>query len=553
MKTHLFNPALLLAAALSSGLAFNSTAVHAIDYSDSTYQSNEHQPYNHQSKKQNSTNSDEQALLSKAQLAQLLAPIALYPDSLLSHILIAASYPLEVIEAYRWRELQGDVSTQTLSERASQQDWDASVIALVPFETVLEQMNKDLTWLRQLGDAFLAQEQDVLDSIQSLRLQAQEAGSLDAIDKVDVEYEQEKIVIVSREPEVVYVPYYDTRVVYGDWRWRHYPPVYWRHRYKFHRHHHDYWPITWHRGVHIGVGFFFSAFHWHNGYVVINHRRNFHNHYRHYYRKRHHILYSGYSKRWHHKPYHRRNVAYRTAVVKEKYRSQYPHKRNHAVRYVGKSSTSGKRGIKNHKHNALQHNYKRKHDTFKRVKGDLNKRSSSASNTSVIKTRAPKQYQRNSAKLLHKQDRQSAKRDNFKRNQSNRYTTSSKAGIKRVQAKPAQVNSRSRQQSASRSTKKYFASANNKKKPVANINSQLRHQAAGHANKKYQKASKNSGYKNSAYKNGTYKNVSQSRKSYNKSANKPAKNYARSNYKKRNHTSSRQSASRSQSRKQRQH
>ena len=419
MKSHLINPALLLTATLASGLLFTSTAVSAIDYSGNQSQ------LKSQLSEQNTT-IDDDAQLSQAQLAQLLAPIALYPDSLLSHILIAASYPLEVVEAYRWREQQGNVSKTVLIDRAAKQEWDASVIALVPFKTVLTQMNKDLTWLRKLGDAFLAQEQEVLDSIQSLRLQAQEAGNLDSIDKVDIEYERDKIIIVSRKPEVVYVPYYDTRVVYGDWRWRHYPPVYWRHYDKYYHSHRNDWPITWHTGVHLGVGFFFSAFHWHNGYVVINHRKNFHNHYRHYNRKRHHILYSGYSKRWHHKPYHRRNVAYRTAVIKEKYRRQHSTKR-----YLAVSKAS--------RHNASQNNYQRKNGTFERVKGQLNSR--------------------NSAKLLNKPNRQP--------------TNVHSAKVKSAKVKSAQVKS-----VKLGSPKKRYANANNKKKPTANLKHQVRHQTS---------------------------------------------------------------------------
>ena len=514
MKTHLFSPVLIASTLLAASSIVVSYSANAIDYSDTTYHSSDSQQ----------ANEAEQALLSEGQLAQLLAPIALYPDSLLSHILIAASYPLEVIEAYRWRELQGNISDSKLAKRLEQQDWDASVKAIVPFETVLEQMNKDLGWLRQLGDAFLAQEQDVLDSIQALRLQAKEAGSLNTIDKIDVEYEQEKIVIVSREPEVVYVPYYDTRVVYGHWRWHHYPPAYWRHRYAFHTGYHDYGLISWHRGIHIGVGFFFSAFHWNNGYVIVNHRRGFHNHYRYHTRKRHHILYSGYSKRWQHKPYHRRNVAYRTALVKEKYRSQYPHKRNHAVRYANKVGTGKITRDKAVKHSAKYHHFKRPESSFKRVKGQLNQHNTQ------------KKYTRNSTKRV--------------------YNPSDKGASDKARKLDAQAHKREGlQRYASAPSKKHYASTNNKRKPAANINSQLRakssksnkshkvYKATGSTKDKYQRVSKSSHVK------ATHKSVKvthkqrNQRKSYSKSVNRSAKNsvkrqhksYARNNRQQRKH------------------
>ncbi len=261
----------------------------------------------------------------QGELAQMLAPIALYPDTLLTHILIASSYPLEVVEAYRWQKDNQSLSEQTFNNKLDRQNWDASVKALVPFERVLKQMQDDLTWMRNLGDAFLGQEQSVLDTIQELRQQAYNSGSLDDLENAKVEYDNEKIVIVPSSPKVIYVPYYDTREVYGYWRWHHYPPRYWHWDRYYYNH-----PVAWHAGVHIGVSFFFSAFHWHHGYVVVNHHKV------HHHRKRHHIIRSGYSKRWHHKPTHRKNVAYRTATVKEKYK----YKSSHSVRYNKQRNTA---------------------------------------------------------------------------------------------------------------------------------------------------------------------------------------------------------------------
>ena len=110
--------------------------------------------------------------LHQAKLDQMLAPIALYPDSLLSHILIAATYPLEVVQAARWREEHDNLSEQQALDLAQEQDWDPSVIALTPFTELLARMSKDLVWLQSLGDAFLANEAQVLTSVQTLRSRA---------------------------------------------------------------------------------------------------------------------------------------------------------------------------------------------------------------------------------------------------------------------------------------------------------------------------------------------------------------------------------------------
>jgi len=165
---------------------------------------------------------------SEAQLAQMLAPIALYPDSLLTHILIASTYPIEIIEAHRWLKKNKRLSANKASLSVKDFDWDASVKALVPFERILSRLSEDLTWTQQLGDAFLQDESRLLESIQVLRRQAELAGNLDKMDNMDVSYEDSNIVIEPIEREIVYVPYYDTRMVYGTWHAVSYPPVYWK-------------------------------------------------------------------------------------------------------------------------------------------------------------------------------------------------------------------------------------------------------------------------------------------------------------------------------------
>ncbi|HLJ62982.1 MAG TPA: DUF3300 domain-containing protein, partial [Stellaceae bacterium] len=162
------------------------------------------------------------------QLDQLLAPVALYPDPLLTQILAASTYPLEVVEAARWlgdpnnAQLRGDALTAALAA----QDWDPSVKSLIPFPQTIQMMNKDLGWMQRVGNAFLAQQADVMDSVQRLRHQAQAAGALASTPQQTVTAAGPAIVIAPANPEIVYVPVYDPRLVYGPWAYPAYPPVY---------------------------------------------------------------------------------------------------------------------------------------------------------------------------------------------------------------------------------------------------------------------------------------------------------------------------------------
>jgi hypothetical protein len=263
-----------------------------------------------------STAEQEAETFSDAELAQMLAPIALYPDSLLTHILIASTYPIEVIEAHRWLKKNDGLNKKKREKLLDDLDWDASVKALIPFERVLSRLSEDLSWTQSLGDAFLQDESRLLSSIQALRKKAKLAGSLSKMDNMDIDDEDNNISIISREKEVVYVPYYDSRIVYGAWFWPAYPPVYWHPRSSvFVSLSH---PFHWHTGVHITFNYFFSAFHWHNRHVVIHNPRS--RHYRYYHqRPRRLVANGGYAKRWSHKPAHRKGVAYRTKRTSEKY------------------------------------------------------------------------------------------------------------------------------------------------------------------------------------------------------------------------------------------
>lgn len=169
------------------------------------------------------------AVLTDAQLDQLLAPIALYPDPLLGHVLMASTYPGEVIDAARWasnranRRLKGAALVNALKRR----QWDPSVMALVPFRGVLEAMGANLGWTEQLGNAFLAQQADVMASVQRLRRQALEAGTLKTSPECHciVETAGDRIAIRPTYPEVVYVPFCDPPRAYGRWRYPDHPPM----------------------------------------------------------------------------------------------------------------------------------------------------------------------------------------------------------------------------------------------------------------------------------------------------------------------------------------
>jgi hypothetical protein len=162
------------------------------------------------------------------QLDQLLAPIALYPDPLLAQILMASTYPLELVLAARWIQdpnnaaLRGD----QLNAALQQQDWDPSVKSLVPFPQIVQMMNSKLDWTQALGNAFLAQQADVMDSVQRLRAQAQAAGTLRSTQQETVSAQGQTIAIEPANPQLVYVPYYDPNSVYGTWGYPDYPPVY---------------------------------------------------------------------------------------------------------------------------------------------------------------------------------------------------------------------------------------------------------------------------------------------------------------------------------------
>ncbi|TPH15846.1 DUF3300 domain-containing protein [Litorilituus lipolyticus] len=351
--------------------------------------------------------------IEQGELAQLLAPIALYPDTLLTHILIASTYPLEVVHANRWLSNHSEYSQKKISNKLKNKEWDESVKVLVSFPSVLKRLNDDLTWTQKIGDAFLLDEARVLDSIQQLRRQARASGSLDNMSNMTVSYDQNNIVIEPVEQKVIYVPYYDTRIVYGHWGWAHYPPIYWHipsHIYVRHYSYSRYRPFYWHKAVHISAHFYFGAFHWHKKHVVITpYPKRIH--YPDYSRVK--VVKSSGSKRWHHKPSHRRGVKYAHSSVKHKYhpRSRITKVRPHHGHIKAKLNKPHK-GLNKTVHNTKKENlankkkvkYSRAHKqhTKKQVKYITQKKEMVAQN----KQKKTKQFQQ---RTIHKPNHTASK------------------------------------------------------------------------------------------------------------------------------------------------
>jgi len=207
------------------------------------------------------------------QLQQLVAPIALYPDSLVAQILAASTFPEQIVEADRWVQAHPDLKGDALGQAVDQQPWDPSVKALAAFPSVLGNMDKNLSWTSSLGDAYYNQQQDLMDAVQAMRQRAQGAGSLKTTEQQTVTTQGSTIIVQPANPDVVYVPAYDPWLVYGG------PIVAWPGWYPY--------PGTWYGGPYLsfgagfGIGFFGGfgwgwphwGFDWHNRIVMYNHAR----------------------------------------------------------------------------------------------------------------------------------------------------------------------------------------------------------------------------------------------------------------------------------------
>ena len=209
------------------------------------------------------------------QLQQLVAPIALYPDSLVAQILAASTFPEQIVLADRWVQAHSDLKGEALGQAVDQQPWDPSIKALAAFPTVLGNMDKNLSWTSSLGDAYYNQQPEVMNAVQVMRQRAQAAGNLNTTPQQSVATQDSSIVIEPASPDVVYVPAYDPWLVYGDpvpaWPyWYPYPGIWYAGPY-----------LSW--GIGFGIGFFGGfgwgwghwGFDWHNRYPVFNHNRYF--------------------------------------------------------------------------------------------------------------------------------------------------------------------------------------------------------------------------------------------------------------------------------------
>ena len=236
---------------------------------------------------------------SQAPLEQLLAPVALYPDALLAQVLIASTYPLEVVALHRWLEARAQLSGDALEQAVGAQPWDASVKALAPFRSVVAMMNGELDWMQRLGNAFLERQAEVMDAVQRLRRKAREAGSLADNARERVIVESGTIVIEPADPQVVYVPVYDPLVVYGPWWWPAYPPYAWATAYF------GPWDYVY-GGIYFGFGYPIGP-RWHGDYHPDWHNHNF--------VPRH----PGSTGVWRHDPQHRGGVPYLGPGSRERY------------------------------------------------------------------------------------------------------------------------------------------------------------------------------------------------------------------------------------------
>jgi hypothetical protein len=246
------------------------------------------------------------------ELDQLLAPIALYPDDLLTQILMASTYPLEVVQAERWAKQNKSLKGDALKAALEKQPWDNSVKALVPFPDVLTMMSEKLEWTQKLGDAFLAQQKDVMDTVQKLRRKALEAGNLKSSKEQEVKKEGDIIIVQAANPQVVYVPAYNPIVVYGAWWYPAYPP------YPVYAYPPGAAMFTFTMGVAIGAAWYGHGCHadYHGGTVNINRSTTINRPAQPGTRP------SGGGaggEQWKHNPEHRQGVSYRDQGTRDKY------------------------------------------------------------------------------------------------------------------------------------------------------------------------------------------------------------------------------------------
>ncbi len=242
------------------------------------------------------------------QLDLLLAPIALYPDVLLSQILMASTYPLEVVEADRWLKQNPGLTGDRVDEAVKDKPWDVSIKSLARFPQILSMMDEKLQQTTDLGNAFLGQQDQVMDTIQRLRLQAQTRGNLNSTEQQRVTVQDQNIIIEPAYPDVIYIPAYDPCWVYGPWWYPTCAPLWF-----------------WYPGFVVGPGFFWGpriivgpigfwcGFSWHRHAIFINvNRTAFIN------RVGANRMHGG-IETWRHDPGHRRGVAYHNNTTAQRF------------------------------------------------------------------------------------------------------------------------------------------------------------------------------------------------------------------------------------------
>ena len=273
-------------------------------------------------------------------LEQLVAPIALYPDALLMQILMGSTYPLEIVEADRWIREQPDLTGDALDEALLDKDWDPSIKSLTTLPSVLKQMSENLDWTQDLGDAFLAQESELLDTVQIMRGKAYEAGNLETTEQQSVVQQEDKIIVIeSSSPEVIYVPTYSPVVVYGP-AW-HYP--YWFYPRWYYPPRPGYGFVAFGAGIVVGAAIW-GGCRWgwgrSNVNININRQNNFNrNTNRNFDRNKVNNRQGG-KGNWQHDPSHRKGVNYGNSGVAQKYGASSGSNRVTRDQARGRASTS---------------------------------------------------------------------------------------------------------------------------------------------------------------------------------------------------------------------
>jgi hypothetical protein len=254
----------------------------------------------------------ETAKIPPEQLDSLVAPIALYPDPLLSQALVASTYPLELMQLQQWLERNKNLKDKELTDAVSKQPWDPSIQAMAALPDVVKRLADDIQWTTDLGNAFLAQQNDVMDAIQRMRQKAQGTGALKSNQqqKVETEVVGEKTVIIveQADPEVIYVPSYNPTVVYGE-PYYPYPPIYYP----------PYTGVVAASAISFGVGLAIGAAWggggwgwgcgWGNNDININRNNTFNRN----------TNISGNRNTWQHNPQHRGGAPYRDRATADRF------------------------------------------------------------------------------------------------------------------------------------------------------------------------------------------------------------------------------------------